>query len=260
MTSKNVYERLHDKKSYTGVYRKRFEGDGRINADTQVSMMRQYHSKYDGDTNTGSNESIHCISTLMRPNLKYAKKKSSSVGIPGTAVPQNETLPPSPPQYESAMTAPPPPPVVTTLQDPHAILKYVFQYYCRFGRTGSKGAGERTLDNSNFAKFCRECPDLVTLSGAFNKEGVDLIFIKSKKKGARRLTYARFLDALGMIATKKFPALELEESVPLLLERHIATLPCLSPVEDEEPTTAPVISATPAQQAESVAPLLEQVK
>lgn len=66
----NVYDRLYDKKSYTGVYRKRFEGDGRINADTQVSMIRTHHSKYVGSTNTNSNEVCHNISSLMRPNLR----------------------------------------------------------------------------------------------------------------------------------------------------------------------------------------------
>jgi hypothetical protein len=33
---------------------------------------------------------------------------------------------------------------------------------------------------------------------------VDLIFVKAKKKGERRINYARFLDALGMIAIQKF--------------------------------------------------------
>lgn len=33
---------------------------------------------------------------------------------------------------------------------------------------------------------------------------MDLIFIKAKKKGERRINYARFLDALGMIAIQKY--------------------------------------------------------
>ena len=133
--------------------------------------------------------------------------------------------------------------------DPHSILKFVFQYYCRFGRTGAKGAAEKTLgtcwyvegckvsdagtlDNTNFAKYCRQCPGL--LSEKFTKTSVDLIFMKAKKKGMRRLTYPRFLDALGMIATQKFPDLELEQSVPLLLEEHIAQLPCIQDLQKTE--------------------------
>lgn len=33
---------------------------------------------------------------------------------------------------------------------------------------------------------------------------MDLIFIKAKKKGERRINYTRFLDALGMIAVQKY--------------------------------------------------------
>lgn len=86
--------------------------------------------------------------------------------------------------------------------DPHTLLKAVFHYYCRFGRTGAKGAGEKTLDNANFSKLCRDCPGL--LDNAFASTDVDLIFIKAKKKGERRINYARFLDALGMIAVQKY--------------------------------------------------------
>jgi hypothetical protein len=145
--------------------------------------------------------------------------------------------PPAPPSVERPTSAPP---VQEKLQgdpnDPHTLLKAVFHYYCRFGRTGPKGLGEKTLgtlaglvglvlmalerfrgpwfsrphvlplwviaDNSNFVKLCRDCPDL--LDSSFGKTDVDLIFVKSKKKGERRINYARFLDALGMIAIQKY--------------------------------------------------------
>lgn len=29
--------------------------------------------------------------------------------------------------------------------DPHTLLKAVFHYYCRFGRTGARGVGEKTM-------------------------------------------------------------------------------------------------------------------
>ncbi|KAF1328810.1 Dead deah box RNA helicase, partial [Globisporangium splendens] len=109
--------------------------------------------------------------------------------------------------------------------DPHTLLKAVFHYYCRFGRTGAKGAGEKTLDSANFSKLCRDSPDL--LGPTFSTTDVDLIFIKAKKKGERRISYTRFLDALGMIAMQKYSDLSLEASVPKLLEAHLARLPCM---------------------------------
>lgn len=58
------------------------------------------------------------------------------------------------------------------------------------------------LDNANFSKLCRECPGLI--GSDFTLTHVDLIFVKAKEKGERRINYTRFLDALGMIAIQKY--------------------------------------------------------
>jgi len=61
-----IYKRLYDPRSYTGVYAERFRsGDGRINGDTDIRIGRNYR----GSTNTGTNETVHDISVLMRPHL-----------------------------------------------------------------------------------------------------------------------------------------------------------------------------------------------
>ena len=62
---------------------------------------------------------------------------------------------------------------------------------------------QQTLDNSNFAKFSRECPGL--LDRRLNKTEVDLIFTKAKPKFKRRLDFSHFLDALTAMANKKYP-------------------------------------------------------
>ncbi|KAG2511729.1 hypothetical protein BBO99_00007659 [Phytophthora kernoviae] len=209
-TSTNVYSRLYDPKSYTGVYRKRFENDCH---DLTESV-------------------VHDLSNAMRTNLNYdsighrSTRNISSNGSTPNA-PAAPPVPVSVPAERPASTSVPP--AQEKLQgdpnDPHTLLKAVFHYYCRFGRTGPKGVGEKTLDNSNFVKLCRDCPDL--LDSSFGKTDVDLIFVKSKKKGERRINYARFLDALGMIAIQKYGDMPLEGSVPKLLEAHLAHLPCL---------------------------------
>lgn len=51
--------------------------------------------------------------------------------------------------------------------------------------------------------MCRECPELV--DSRLTRTEIDLIFVKVKKKGERRINYARFLDALGLIAAEKYP-------------------------------------------------------
>ncbi|CAI5707074.1 unnamed protein product [Peronospora farinosa] len=113
--------------------------------------------------------------------------------------------------------------------DPHTLLKAIFHYYCRFGRTGSR-------DNLNFVKLCRDSPDL--LGPSLSKTDVDLIFVRSKKKGERRINYTRFLDALGMIAIQKYGDMALKASVPKLLEAYLAYLPCLLELTDGETVQA----------------------
>jgi hypothetical protein len=62
-----IFKKLYDVRSYTGVYAERFRtGDGRINGDTDNRPGKQFV----GNTNTGTDEIIHDISTLMRPNLR----------------------------------------------------------------------------------------------------------------------------------------------------------------------------------------------
>ena len=62
-----VYKKLYDVRSYTGVYAERFRtGDGRINGDADNRPGKSFS----GNTNTGTDEVIHDISVLMRPNLR----------------------------------------------------------------------------------------------------------------------------------------------------------------------------------------------
>lgn len=67
-----VYDRLSSPDSFTGVYRRAWLTDGRINhfTDTGTSAVP---SAFEGHTNTRSNEVIHHISHLLRPNLRVGK-------------------------------------------------------------------------------------------------------------------------------------------------------------------------------------------
>ncbi|KAF4029874.1 hypothetical protein GN244_ATG18363 [Phytophthora infestans] len=174
----NVYSRLYDPKSYTGVYKKRFEAD----------------------CNDLTERVVHDLSNAMRTNLNHdvnrpKQRAVSSRSNSSSSSSQAPALSPTAAQVERPTSAPS---AQEKLQgdpnDPHTLLKAVFHYYCRFGRTGPKGLGEKTL---------------------------------AKNKGERRINYARFLDALGMIAIQKYGDMPLEASVPKLLEAHLAHLPCL---------------------------------
>jgi hypothetical protein len=63
---KGIYKRLYDVRNYTGVYAERFRsGDGRINGESDNRAGKAFN----GRTNQGTDETIHDISVLMRPNL-----------------------------------------------------------------------------------------------------------------------------------------------------------------------------------------------
>ena len=67
-----VYDRLSQPSGFTGVYRRAFFTDGRMNAsaDTGVSSIP---TRFRGSTNAGSNETIHSISVALRPGLRSGK-------------------------------------------------------------------------------------------------------------------------------------------------------------------------------------------
>ena len=75
-----VFKKLYDPRSYTGVYAERFRsGDGRINGEADNRPGRAYS----GSTNTGTNEIIHDISVLMRPNLRGGSMMTSRPATSG---------------------------------------------------------------------------------------------------------------------------------------------------------------------------------
>ena len=67
-------------------------------------------------------------------------------------------------------------------------LQLLFQYYCRFGRSGTDHDIE-TLDNAMYAKFTRDCPGL--LQRPLTVAEADLLFSRMKTKALRRITYVQ---------------------------------------------------------------------
>ena len=62
-----IYDRLSSPQTYTGVYRRRFEGDGRINAHTDLTASS---TSFKGNTNTRTDETFHDVKGMLRTNLK----------------------------------------------------------------------------------------------------------------------------------------------------------------------------------------------
>ena len=62
-----IYDRLSSPDTYTGVYRRRFEGDGRINAHTDLTASS---TTFKGNTNTKTDETFHDVKGMLRTNLR----------------------------------------------------------------------------------------------------------------------------------------------------------------------------------------------
>lgn len=73
----SVWERMADPSSFTGVYRRAWESDGRINqyTETEGGIGR---SRFVGSTNTGTDEHITDIRHLLRPNLLRASPRGAA--------------------------------------------------------------------------------------------------------------------------------------------------------------------------------------
>jgi hypothetical protein len=85
---RGVFAKLYDVRSYTGVYAERFRsGDGRINGEADNRPGRAFS----GSTNTGTDEIIHDISVLMRPNLRSGTMMANRPVAPG-GTPGRSTL------------------------------------------------------------------------------------------------------------------------------------------------------------------------
>ena len=64
------------------------------------------------------------------------------------------------------------------------VLQTVFHHYAAFGRTHADTAGVATIDNSGFAKMCKECPGL--FSRRLTPADLDIIFSRMTVRRGER--------------------------------------------------------------------------
>ncbi|KAA0154460.1 hypothetical protein FNF27_07285 [Cafeteria roenbergensis] len=198
----NVWDRLYDPATYTGVYAERFRDGPGINQDARDRPGGDFH----GHTNAGTDQVIRDIASITRPHLNRRGRTESPRERRLSGLRDEEA--------SRGLAAEPAYPL-----DANTQLQLIFQYYCRFGRTGPRGTAQDTIDSFNFMRLARECPDL--LDSRLDRAEVDLIFAKCRSKGQRRLEYRQFLDALAAMAITKYPAEDPVAAFSLLLGHHV---------------------------------------
>lgn len=83
-------------------------------------------------------------------------------------------------------------------------LAQIFHQYCSFGsRTASVNAltDDVMMDNARFAKLAKECKLVDKINTLTD---IDIIFNKVRDKGARRIDFAAFKEALLLLAERKY--------------------------------------------------------
>jgi len=103
----------------------------------------------------------------------------------------------------------------------HAALYFVFTQFSIFGRTGQL-THSPMLDNANWAKFLKSCPDLIDGGGGnVGRSDIDLFFMKAKGKEGRKIDFTQFLQALSMVALKRYPDSDPIQSFSQLCSNHV---------------------------------------
>ncbi|CCI47556.1 unnamed protein product [Albugo candida] len=90
----------------------------------------------------------------------------------------------------------------------------------------------KTFDSTKFGKLCRACPKLMNAN--LTRAIVDIIFIKAVRKTEQRMNYDSFLDALRMVAIKKYHRMPIHRSLPRLIVSHLSRLPRLYYLKKDE--------------------------
>ena len=91
-------------------------------------------------------------------------------------------------------------PISSSMSVPGAVFA-IFKTFASFGRQGVYKDATPEMDNSSWAKFLKNCPNLI--DHGISKSDVDIVFTKCKSKNQRKLNFTQFLDALAMLAEIK---------------------------------------------------------
>ncbi|OQS00463.1 hypothetical protein ACHHYP_03571 [Achlya hypogyna] len=166
--------------------------------------------------------------TVLHPPSARSPPKSA----PSPRSPQRGASPPRSPTEPHIV-------LVGDPHDPHTLLKAVFHHFAG-SRCSPRRCDPSILDGMGFAKFCRACPGLMGKN--FGPADVDLTFAKVKLRCDRRISYPLFVEAIGLVALKKYPDKTLERAVRAVLDLHIATLPALEGAVVPKKSVEPLLS------------------
>merc|ERR1712131_364901 len=88
-------------------------------------------------------------------------------------------------------------------------VKSTFAAFAVQGTTASQAANTSEINNKNFSKLCKDCK---VIFGKCTSTDVDIVFSKVKTKGAQKINFDQFCQALKEVAPKRFPSKSKDEA------------------------------------------------
>ena len=208
----SIYDRLYDVRNYTGMYAERFR-------DLSAKLSpggAPGKAQYTGSTNQGTDMKFDSVADFLRPGHRSRTRISDN----GRRVPEATTWSPR------GMD---PIPIPDHPLDTPGKLQYLFNFYCMYGRTGLQRI--KTLGEFQYMRFIKHCPGLLcndkrlmrSAGGGevLDQTEADLIYVRAKGKCENRLSFDTFMDALQMMAVKKFPIDDAKTALTYLLAKHV---------------------------------------
>lgn len=88
-------------------------------------------------------------------------------------------------------------------------VRSTFSAFAVQGTSATQGASASEINNKNFSKLCKDCK---VIGGKCTSTDVDIVFSKVKSKGAQKMNFTQFCQALTELSPKRFTTKSKEDA------------------------------------------------
>jgi len=94
-------------------------------------------------------------------------------------------------------------------------VRSTFSAFAVQGTSATQGASANEINNKNFSKLCKDCK---VIGGKCTSTDVDIVFSKVKSKGAQKMNFSQFCQALTELSPKRFATKSKEEAEAAMMK------------------------------------------
>merc|ERR1711990_906472 len=96
-----------------------------------------------------------------------------------------------------------------------AAVKSTFSAFAVQGVSATQTADTNNINNKNFSKLCKDCK---VIGGKCTSTDVDIVFSKVKSKGAQKMNFDQFAQALTELSPKRFATKSKDEALAAMMK------------------------------------------